>query len=267
MSESSPKLSIIIPAYRAAAFLQSSLEEVAAWVSSRKKQDDIEVIVVDDGSDDGTCDIVRAAMLSWPKGSELRLLQHSENRGKGAAVRMGMLSIRGEFAIFTDADLAYGLEPVDRICDLLEQGADMACGVRLCHVGFMRRIAGMVFRQYVRLNGLGDFADPQCGIKGFRSETAALLFGLSKVEGFAFDVELFAMAQYQGLSVSFLPVVMRTSEQTSVRLFDQALRMARSVREIGRWTREGAYEIPSVRTRSHKTVPEEIISVEWLPKR
>lgn len=211
------------------------------------------VVCVDDGSRDDTAAIVESVMQDWPVGSVLRLFRHRVNRGKGAAVRTGMIAARGAHRVFTDADLAYGFDPVPRLRAALDSGADVAVGVRERHRGALRSTAGWAFGRAVAAFGLAVGPDPQCGIKAFTAGAAGMLFGAGRVDGFAFDVEILHLASRWGLEVARVPVVERGgSRHTSVDLLHDAPLMLRSLREIRATTESGAYEDNGPKPRYRK---------------
>jgi len=239
-SEPQPELSIVLPVFGSAAFLSESLGELSAYVAVAAEP--TEVIVVDDGSPDASAAIAQAHVREWPADSRLRIARHGVNRGKGAAVRTGMLLAQGRQRVFTDADLAYGVEPIDRLRAALDAGADVAAGCRPTHRGFGRRLAGWAFRRVVASRGLLVSPDPQCGIKAFTGDAAARLFGLSIVDGFAFDVEILHVASLLGLTIEFVPVVEREGERvSSVRMLRDAPRMIRALDAIAVASRADRY--------------------------
>lgn len=246
-----PALSIVIPAFDAAAVLGASLAEIANAVG---RADEVsEIVVVDDGSSDGTAAVVEAARGGWPATSSLRLLTHRRNRGKGAAVRTGMIAARGAHRVFTDADLAYGTEALPRLRAALDAGADVAAGVRARHRGTLRRVAGWGFSRAVAAYGLHVGPDPQCGLKAFTSDAAAVLFGVTRVEGFAFDVELLHVASRWGLRVERVPVIERGGvRHTSVSVLRDAPRMLEALKAIRATTAAGEYEAVGPKPRFRK---------------
>lgn len=253
LPDAAPALSIVIPAFDAAAVLGASLAEIARFVGDAEEA--TEVVVVDDGSSDGTAAVVEAARGSWPQSSSLRLLTHRRNRGKGAAVRTGMIAARGAHRVFTDADLAYGFEPVHRLRDALASGADVAVGVRDRHRGALRQVAGWGFSRAVAAYGLHVGPDPQCGIKAFTAEAAAVLFGVTRVEGFAFDVELLHVASRWDLRVERVPVVERGgARHTSVNVVRDAPRMLQALQAIRATTAAGEYEAVGPKPRYRKGI-------------
>lgn len=248
-----PAYSLVIPAYDASAVIAATLDEIRSAVASADEP--TEVIVVDDGSGDATARTVEAATAGWPDSSALRLLRHRTNRGKGAAVRTGMIAARGRHRIFTDADLAYGFEPVARLRAALEAGADVAAGVRDRHRGGLRQVAGWAFRRAVAAYGLATVPDSQCGIKAFSAGAAGMLFGVSRIDGFAFDVEVLHLAVRWGLEIARVPVEERGGvRHTSVNFLRDAPLMLRSLREVRAGTASGAHEDVGPKPRHRKNL-------------
>jgi glycosyltransferase involved in cell wall biosynthesis len=202
----------------------------------------VEVIVVDDGSTDGTAEEARTA------GAD-RVLVHSSNRGKGAAVRTGVLTAAGRTIAFTDADLSYAPTQLEGLLETVESGIDMVVGSRkhdmtrtLVKAGRLREIGGRVINWLTHAVLLGNYRDTQCGLKAFRAEAARLIFQRSRIDGFAFDVELFVIAERNDLSVAEVPVTVVNTTRSTVRVVRDALRLVRDLFRIRRWSRAGAYE-------------------------
>jgi glycosyltransferase involved in cell wall biosynthesis len=233
-----PTVSIVVPAYNEAERLPATFETLRQWSTS-----DVEIIVVDDGSTDDTSDIARDLVRSFRRG---RLLQLPANRGKGAAVRTGMLEARGRLVAFMDADLATDLDALPALLDALKS-ADVAIGSRavkgsLVEPGTRTRTAmARAFNRIARvLTGL-TLLDTQCGFKAFRAPTAQLLFRLARVNGFAFDVELLTLASRLELRVVEVPVRWRAVDGTRVRAVGDSFRMGRDLLRIAsRWRPERA---------------------------
>ena len=251
-----PHLSLVVPAYREAATLQTSLPELRDWVTSLPYRS--EVILVDDGSDDDTAAVAESFVADWPGTSRLRVLRHRVNRGKGAAVRTGMCTVQGDVAVFTDADLAYGTDQVDDVVAALTPGTgdgpDVVVGRRAHRVGVARAAAGGVFSLLMRGVGVTGVRDSQCGLKGFTRDAAALLFGLATVDDFAFDVEILAIARAHDLVVVEIPVQMRRPSHSSVDIVGDGWRMLQTVRDVVAKRRAGAYEVPAPASRARKIV-------------
>jgi len=206
-------LSVIIPAYNEAGRLPPYLASVRTYLDAHYP-DGYEVIVVDDGSDDGLPDVLSALRADWP---ELAVMRHPANRGKGAAVRTGMLAARGELLLFADADGATPIDQEARLSQAIAAGADVAVGSRLVAAP---GTLGVVTRQRTRLRGLTgrlfaglarwlldiSIRDTQCGFKMFRGEAGWKLFSLSRETGYLFDLELLVLADRLGYRVAELPV-------------------------------------------------------------
>ena len=185
------------------------MESIHAYLVGRQLR--AEVIVVDDGSTDGTTKLVEDLCQQYP---ELRLLPNGRNRGKGFSVRHGMLEARGDITLFTDADLSAPIEEADKLFAALRDGhCDGAIGSRAVdrslievHESRSRELAGIIFNRIVRwVTGL-DFADTQCGFKAFRRERARVIFEQQRTDGFGFDPEILFLARRHGLCVVEVPV-------------------------------------------------------------
>jgi dolichyl-phosphate beta-glucosyltransferase len=202
-SSERPRWSVVIPAFNEALRLPPYLELVVAFFDARG--DPYEVIVVDDGSTDATSATVEAIRRYH---TTVQLLRLPVNRGKGAAVRAGMMVAQGDQRLFTDADGATPIEELTRLEPALATGADVVIGSRaltdpavsvraLAH----RKVAGFVFNFVVARSGLAGITDSQCGFKCFRASVAEDLFGTLKTRGFAFDVELLLRARRRGYRI------------------------------------------------------------------
>jgi glycosyltransferase involved in cell wall biosynthesis len=172
------------------------------------------------------------------------------NQGKGAAVRAGMLAARGRTRVFTDADLSYAPDQVLALLERAEEGWDIVVGSRqhadtttVVQTGLLRQIGGRVINRCTRIVLVADHEDTQCGIKAFRSDVAGLVFGRSRVDGFAFDVEVLHLAERYGLSVVEVPVTVENSDRSTVRVARDALRLLRDLLRIRQWSRQGAYAL------------------------
>lgn len=235
-------ISIIIPAYNEADRISASLAEILAF--ARAYPTIIEVIVVDDGSSDGTYDIVNKLREQRAADSSpaIILVRHPVNRGKGAAVRTGFQAARGDIVMFSDADLSTPITEAPRIIEpIASQGYDVVFGSRAMlgssiemQQSLLRRWAGRMFNRLVRwMTGL-NVADTQCGFKAFRRTSAAPLFAVQRIDGFAFDVELLYLARRAGLRLLELPVRWAHSEGSKVSMAVHTWEMAFDLARI-RW--------------------------------
>lgn len=220
-------LSIVIPAYNESVRLGATLSRVSEYACARARPH--EIIVVDDGSTDATCDLVRAAERD---GASVRLLINDVNRGKGYSVSRGMLAARGRIVLFTDADLSTPIEEADALIERLEGGHDLAIGSRALrqskievHQPFFRENMGRVFNLLFRLIFMDGIHDSQCGFKGLRREAAQDLFSRLTVHGFCFDVEIVYLARKLGYRVVEVPVRWRNSPDTRVHALLDPARM------------------------------------------
>jgi dolichyl-phosphate beta-glucosyltransferase len=226
-------LSIVVPVYNEERRLPALLEQLhvhadATLASARLRL--LEVIVADDGSGDATPSIL-AESEHLP--GRLRALRLPTHRGKGAAVRAGVLAALGDRVLMTDVDLSTPLEEVAKLSAELDSGVDLAMGSRSLpgsrvdvHQPAHRELAGKTFNVLFRLSTGLPWKDTQCGFKLFRIETARELFGLQRIDGFAFDAELCVNAHRLGLRVAEVPVRWVNNTDTRVTLFGSSLQMA-----------------------------------------
>jgi dolichyl-phosphate beta-glucosyltransferase len=202
-------LSIIIPAFNEERRLSKTLAAIEAYLAARGLR--AEVIVVDDGSTDGTAEFVKNYAAQHPL---VRLLSNGRNRGKGFSVRHGMLEARGEIALFTDADLSAPIGEADKLLAAIrEDGYDGAIGSRAldrsliqAHQSPTRELAGIIFNFMVRWITGVPFTDTQCGFKAFRTARARIVFEQQRTEGFGFDPEVLFLARRHGLRIVEIPV-------------------------------------------------------------
>jgi dolichyl-phosphate beta-glucosyltransferase len=213
-------LSIVIPAYNEESRLPKTLDRILEWLREQHLKFE-EVIVVDDGSRDGTASV--AAEYGKPP-SPIRLLRNPGNRGKGYAVRHGMLEAAAEWILYTDADLSAPIEEVHKLySSAVGQNAVIAIGSRAVdrslvavHQSIFREYSGRFFNRVMRtLTGL-PFRDTQCGFKLYRSDAAKEIFSRQEQDGFSFDVEDLVIAKKLGLRAVEVPVRWSNVEGTKV---------------------------------------------------
>ncbi|MCS6953485.1 MAG: glycosyltransferase family 2 protein [Bryobacterales bacterium] len=231
-------LSIVIPAYNEETRLPASLDAVTQYVRQGCWRF-AEIVVVDDGSTDGTARATERYAATHP---EVRLLRNPGNRGKGYAVRHGMLDARGDWILFTDADLS---APIEEACKLFqavrERHAQLAFGSRgldrsliEVHQSWFRETAGRLFNLFVRLLAGLPYADTQCGFKLFQRQAAREIFRRQRLDRFGFDVEVLYVAKRLGFRAVEVPVRWRHSEGTKVRVWRDGLSMFLDLLRI-RW--------------------------------
>jgi dolichyl-phosphate beta-glucosyltransferase len=193
-------ISIIVPAFNEERRLPKTLELIHSYLAMRQER--AEVIVVVDGSSDGTARLVEEARRQYP---ELRVISNGCNRGKGYSVRRGVLEARGEIILVTDADLSAPIEEADKLlAGIREHKCDGAIGSRMIRSiikvrqSAFRQLAGVIFNCLVRwITGI-NFADTQCGFKAFHREHVRVVFEQQRIEGFGFDPEILFLATVMG---------------------------------------------------------------------
>ncbi len=215
-------LSIVIPAYNEESRLPNTFDQILEWLKGRSLKFK-EVIVVDDGSRDATAAVVDEYSKAP---SPIRLLRNPGNRGKGYAVRHGMLDASGDWILYTDADLSTPIEEVEKLHSAVaQQDAVIAIGSRAVdrslvavHQSLFREYSGRFFNVVMRrLTGL-HFRDTQCGFKLYRADAAKAIFSRQEQDGFSFDVEDLVIAQKLGLRAVEVPVRWSNVEGTKVTL-------------------------------------------------
>lgn len=214
-----PQLSLVIPSFRAAEILRSQLPKLISWLESSGITH--EVIVVDDGSKDGGATEEVARILGC------KYIGLTTNSGKGAAVRKGMQSAIGRFYLFTDADIPFDLEAIIRFIKYLDfKEFHIVVGDRTLadsryrsEISRLRAFSSALFTFIVGRFVTTGLFDTQCGLKGFQAEAARDLFGVARINGFAFDVELLYIALKRNYDIKRLPVTYRGDQgPSSVRM-------------------------------------------------
>ena len=236
-------VSIVIPAYNESARIGSTLDRVLAFL--RQHAWNAEVIVVNDGSQDETVQIVQ----SLAQGNEtVRLIENPGNRGKGYSVRNGVLHANGDFILFSDADLSSPIEEATKLFDALERGADIAIGSRWVRSELQtrrqsvaRQALGRVFNGVLRVLLQLDFKDTQCGFKAFRREAVRAVFPLQQIEGWGFDPEILFLAKRMGFQIEEVPVVWAHDDRTRIHPLADGSRMVADMLRIRWYSLAGKY--------------------------
>jgi len=212
---SDPFLSVVIPAYNEAERLPRTLCRLAAFLRDFGRGH--EVVVVDDGSRDATAEKAREAGAV--------VLRNERNRGKGHAVRRGMLQARGERLLMTDADLSTPIEELPRLLQKIEEGWDVVIGSRALpgsrievHQAWFRENMGRLYNVFVRALALPGLRDTQCGFKLWTAAAARAAFSAARLHGFSFDVEALYLARKRGYRIAEIPVTWRNDAATRVGL-------------------------------------------------
>lgn len=223
---SEAEIAVVVPAYNEEARLGPTVETIVAYLDGRKL--DWQLIVSDDGSTDRTIAVAEAAAAGDPR---VRVISLGQNRGKGAAVRAGMLAARARRVLFSDADLATPIDELGKLEAALAAGADIAIGSRAVAGADiqvrqhpLRELMGRGFNTIVRIVVMGGIKDTQCGFKLFSAEAARDLFGRATIDGFAFDVEVLWLARNR-YRIAEVPVVWRHINQSKVSPGIDAARM------------------------------------------
>jgi dolichyl-phosphate beta-glucosyltransferase len=213
-------LSVIIPAFNEEKRLPKTLKEIDDYL--KKQNYTFEIIVVSDGSTDRTCELVEELKS---KILNLKLICEKKNRGKGYAVKIGMLNAQGEFRLFTDADNSTPISEIEKFLPEFEKGADIVIASRELKGAILdppqplfRRFVGEVFK-YLRkiIVGLWEIQDTQCGFKCFKGEVAEKIFPKAKIERFAFDPEILLIAKKMGFKIKEVPVYWKNDLQSKVK--------------------------------------------------
>jgi glycosyltransferase involved in cell wall biosynthesis len=234
----------VIPAYNESARIAQTLQRVLACVD--RQGWDAEVLVVDDGSEDRTVEIVRGWM---ERSTRLRLVRNVGNRGKGYSVRNGLLQAAGEVVMFTDADLSAPMEEAERLLAAIQEGADVAIGSRwmdrtrqTIHQPLYRRFFGRCFNWVTRtVMGL-PFKDTQCGFKAFTRAAAQVIFRLQRIERWGFDPEVLFIARKLGYTIREVPVTWGHDERSRMSYLRDGLKMLEEMAAIRGNSLAGRYD-------------------------
>jgi dolichyl-phosphate beta-glucosyltransferase len=243
-----PLLSLVIPAYNEANRLPATLQQIQEH--RRLWNFPNEIIIVVEPSEDETLALAANAAKSTP---QMVALTHHEKRGKGFAVRSGMLRARGDFIFFTDADLSTPLEDLDASLQRFrkDRSIDVIVGNRqhpetriLLHQNLGREWMGKIFNRIAQnMTGL-KIRDTQCGFKGFRHRAAKEIFGRQRIDGFSFDVEVLLLARAMGFSSVEVPVHWTNSPVSRVRVLHDSVRMLCDLFRVRRLVKKTLYEFP-----------------------
>jgi dolichyl-phosphate beta-glucosyltransferase len=220
-------ISVIIPAYNEALRIQTTIEAIDRYLKEQSTR--YEIIVVDDGSTDGTFSVVNDFRNSL---KNLIIIRKEKNAGKGSAVKEGVLASKGNLILMSDADLSTPVEEMDKLIFWINNGFDIAIGSRALPESdisvrqpWHREMMGKIFNLLVRLIVLRGFNDTQCGFKLFRGEPARKIFSMSKIQGFSFDVEVLCIAKKLGYKIREVPVRWLNEPHSRVRIVTDPIRM------------------------------------------
>lgn len=241
-----PFLSIVIPVYNEENCIVESLSKLARFAGTRFWK--IEIVVVDDGSTDGTAGLVEH--FSTGHTLPLKLVRLTTNLGKGAAVKRGVHSATGGMIAYMDADLSYDLVALEEAARLItEESADLVIGDRthaqsknVRPYPWLRKITGQMYSILIQILLFREVFDTQCGFKCCAAEAAHELFPLLSIPGFGFDVEFLYLAAKRGKKIRRIPVILNHSHDSKVRLVRDSMVMLSNLFMIRRKNRLGGYD-------------------------
>ena len=228
------ELSVIIPAYNEEKRLGNSLNLISQYLE--KRYNAYEVIVVDDGSSDGTRHITEKLKKSIPN---LKIVSNPKNMGKGYSVKKGILRSAGDTILFSDADLSTPIDQLEKCENSLKGGYDIAIGSRISkgavilkHQSILREYMGKIFNLFVYMIVIGGIKDTQCGFKLFKRRVALDIFSRQKINGFSFDVEILYIAKKLGYKIGVVPVIWSNVPNSKVRILGSSLNMLLELAKI-----------------------------------
>ncbi len=237
-------LSVIVPAYNEEMRLLPTLERLHAFLSAQPLR--YEILVVDDGSKDRTCEVVAKAIETIP---HLALVRQSPNAGKGAAVRRGMLAARGQIRVMCDADCSMPPEQLPRLlAPIIACKAEIAIGSRYAE-GAKTDVAQPKYRvlwsrlcnKIIQRSLVPGIRDTQCGFKAFTAEAARNLFSSATINGWAFDLEILALARRRGFAIEEVGVEWKDDNRSRVNPLKDMWKVIREALTIRRNIKSGLY--------------------------
>lgn len=235
-------ISVVIPAYNEEKIIEQTVKKIREYLSS--KEFSYEIIAVNDGSSDRTEEILIKLKNEI---EELKVINHKENMGKGRSVKDGVLNSLGELILFTDADLSAPIENLDGLIEELKKGYDVVIasreieGAKVRKRTLIRRVLSKIFNLAIKIFGFKGFRDTQCGFKLFKSTVAQFLFLKSRINGYAFDVEILHIAEKRGYKIKEYPILWIDRKDSKMRLLKDGLRMLKEVIKIRYYDWKGYY--------------------------
>ena len=233
------KLSVIIPAYNEELILSDTIRvlyDALDAMLQRSVFDDYELIFVSDGSSDKTPQLLSEAEAQYPR---LRTCIYPQNRGKGYAVRKGILASDGDLMLYTDCDLAYGTDVIEAaVRQMTDTGADVLIGSRAIHPegynGYtpLRKVASVLYLRILCIAAGFRHSDSQAGFKALKGNIGREIFAQCEIDRFAFDLEMLMRAQKAGYSVTELPIKIVNHRDSSIHLVRDSIRMLRDIAKI-----------------------------------
>lgn len=218
-------ISLIIPTFNEEKRLGQSLQKLSDFLKNFNQE--VEVLVVDDGSNDAT---VSVAHSFENKFANFKIIRLEKNQGKGQAVKTGALAAKGDTIVFSDADFSTPIEEISKLLEKINQGYDIAIGSRSLnrdlvkkHQSLLRERLGRIFNGLVQILAVPGITDTQCGFKAFKASSTKNIFEKQKISGFVFDVELLYLARKQGLRIAEVPVLWYNNPASKVNPIADAL--------------------------------------------
>lgn len=229
------KISVIVPIYNERSIIESSVASFAEYM--KNNFDDYEIIFSDDGSTDACGEYVTQYSQNDP---HVILSRYEKNRGKGCAVRTGVMKSTGDIVMFTDCDIAYGLDVIKDVYDFFSEHKDVSVLVGSRNLRgdgyegytFLRKIASKVYIKVLCLTAGFKLSDSQCGMKAFRGDDGRKIFSTCETDGFAFDFEVLLTAKYHGMKIAETPVKIINHRASTVNVFSDAFKMLSDLRKI-----------------------------------
>lgn len=242
------KISVVIPAYNEEARLPATLASVFDYF--QKKGADFEILVVDDGSVDGTADFVRRfSSGNQSERGSVEVLTYGQNKGKGYAVRTGMLAATGDYIVYNDADGSSPIEEIEKLIASMDEGSDIAFGSRakpdesrFVDALAYRKYMGNTFNLIVQALILPGIHDTQCGFKMFSREAARDIFSVAQENGFAFDVEILYIARLRHYRMEEVPINWANVDGSKVNVLVDSPKMLLQVLKMSLGAFTGKYK-------------------------
>ncbi len=262
-----PALSIIIPAYEEEARLGGPVEKILVHIKNERPE--TELIIVDDGSKDNTEQVAENACAKFPE-IETKVIRYEKNRGKGFAIKTGLLAARADIALFSDADLSTPITELPKLIEPIQNGNyDVTFGSRALdrtligvHQPWRREQGGRVMNLIIKLMSGLRFADTQCGFKAFDMKKFRPLLDLMTIDRFGFDIEFLYVAAFHKLKLREIPVRWNDVEGSKLSVFRDTRRMISELSQIRRNAENGVYNLSSA--NEFETVERENVESEFL---
>ncbi len=236
-------LSVVVPAFNEETRISGTIERIGSYLKENFVES--EIIVVDDGSTDGTASVITDLGRKF---GNIRLIRYPENAGKGYAIRKGVLSSQGDLLLISDADMSTPIEELERLIPFIHRGFDVVIGSRgleesdiVVRQPWYRQNMGKIFNLIVRVLVIGGIRDTQCGFKLFKGDVSRTLFAKGRIDGFSFDVEILALARKAGYEIKEVPVRWVNSPNSKVRLMRDPIRMFLELFKIRAYMLAGKY--------------------------